>query len=63
MNDTFRQAIETAIRSGLSVSQIERQFGMSNRNVRRLKAAMYDNGTLPRPTGWKPKVNYANDNR
>lgn len=57
MTDAFHQSVEAAILSGMSVSQVERQFGIANRKVRRIKAAMYESGTLPKPVGYCPKAN------
>jgi predicted DNA-binding transcriptional regulator len=56
------QQVEAAVRSGLTVSQIERKLGISNRNVRLAKAQLYKNGTLPRPTDTCPRKTYGNHN-
>jgi predicted DNA-binding transcriptional regulator len=63
MTAEFLQQIEAAVRSGLSVSQIERKLGISNRNVRLAKAQLYKNGTLPRPTDYGPRKTYGDHNR
>ena len=63
MTAEFLQQIEAAVRSGLSVSQIERKLGISNRNVRLAKAQLYKNGTLPRPTDYGPRKTYGNHNQ
>jgi len=57
------QQVEAAVRSGLTVSQIERKLGISNRNVRLAKAQLYKNGTLPRPTDYGPRKTYGNHNQ
>jgi predicted DNA-binding transcriptional regulator len=53
------QQVEAAVREGLSVSQIERKLGISNRNVRLAKAQLYKNGTLPTPD-YGPRKTYGN---
>jgi hypothetical protein len=63
MTGAFLQQIETAVRSGLSVSAIERKYGFSNRAIRRAKAELYGTGNLPRPTGYEPKDDHAISNR
>lgn len=63
MSAAFLQQIETAVRSGLSVSAIERKYGFPNRAIRRAKAELYDSGNLPRPTGYVPKESHATISR
>jgi transposase len=63
IDSRFNQRFEAAVLAGFSVAQIEKLLGISNRNVRRLKAAMYEAGVLPKPTGAKPKDNHADHNR
>jgi len=55
----FLQAVQVAVTSGLTVSQIERKLGISNRNVRLAKAQLYKNGTLPTPD-YGPRKTYGN---
>jgi hypothetical protein len=43
------QRVAEAVRSGLSVSEIERKLRISNRNVRLAKAQLYKSGALPTP--------------
>jgi hypothetical protein len=57
----FLQQIEAAVQSGLSVAQIERQFGFNNRAIRRAKAELYNTGKLPQPVGYQPKDKHAID--
>jgi hypothetical protein len=47
----FLQQIEAAVRNGLTVAQIEGQFGYNNRAIRRAKAELYNIGKLPKPVG------------
>lgn len=63
MKTELLQQVEVAVRSGLTVSQIERKLGISNRNVRLAKAQLYKNGTLPRPTDYGPRKTYGNHNQ
>ena len=55
MTARFLEQIETAVRDGLTVSQIEKQYGFQNRAIRRAKAELYRNGALTPPTGYEPK--------
>ena len=57
------RARKVLARKALSVSQIERKLGISNRNVRLAKAQLYKNGTLPRPTDYGPRKTYGNHNQ
>jgi len=59
----FLQKVEAAVRCGLSVSAIERQYGFPSRAIRRAKAELYRAGTLPKPVGYESKDDYAIDNR
>lgn len=63
MTDAFLGAVESGVRSGLSVSAIARIYGYDNRAVRRAKAHLYEIGALPLPVGYKPKERHANNNR
>lgn len=63
MTARFLQQIEAAVRSGMSVSAIERQYGFANRAIRRAKNELYQKGTLPRPVGFQSKDNHAPKNR
>ena len=62
MTAKFLQKIEGAVRSGLTVAQIERRFGFNNRAIRRAKAELYRVGVLSKPMGYEPKANYAQQN-
>jgi predicted DNA-binding transcriptional regulator len=59
----FLQQVEAAVRSGLSVSAIERKFGFNNRAVRRAKAELYQAGLIPKPVGYQPKERHEIDTR
>jgi hypothetical protein len=59
MTASFLQRVEQAVRDGLSVSEIERTFGFSNRAIRRAKAELYTTGALPKPMGYRPKDSHA----
>lgn len=59
MTAAFLQKVEAAVKSGLTVSQIERQYGFPNRAIRRAKAELYRSGTLPQPKGCMPKESHA----
>ncbi len=59
MTARFLQQIEFAVRSGLTVAQIERQYGFDNRAIRRAKAELYCTGKLPQPMGYRPKDDHA----
>jgi hypothetical protein len=59
MTDLFLTTIANAVRDGLTVSQIEQQYGYRNRAIRRAKSQLYLDGTLPRPVGYKPKESHA----
>ena len=59
MKTELLQQVEAAVREGLSVSQIERKLGISNRNVRLAKAQLYKNGTLQTPD-YGPRKTYGN---
>jgi hypothetical protein len=63
MSPSFLQQIEAAVRSGLSVSAIERKYGFPNRVIRRAKAELYRTGAIPKPVGYSPRNNHAIDNR
>jgi transposase-like protein len=58
----FLQAVQAEVTSGLSVSEIERQYGFNNRAIRRAKAELYNTGKLPQPVGYQPKANRAQQN-
>ncbi len=62
MTARFLQQIEVAVRSGLTVAQVERQYGFNNRAIRRAKAELYRVGVLPQPVGYQPKANHAQQN-
>lgn len=62
MTASFLQTIEAAVRSGLSVSAIERKYGFPNRAIRRAKAALYESGAIPKPVGYKSEDDHASYN-
>jgi hypothetical protein len=63
MTGAFLRQIETAVRSGLSVSAIERKYGFPNRAIRRAKAELYRSDSLPKPRGYEPKDDHATRNQ
>jgi hypothetical protein len=54
MTDTFLATIERATKCGMSVGQIEKQYGFQNRTIRRARAELYRRGLLPTP-GYGPR--------